>query len=155
MGQVLALGDPSSGFGVAVSAQVAEQENRAGLCINTHPPAPGKEKKNISLYLDSKPAWFGTCLALQTPELRDQNSCEVGGGHQPHPCAPPGPSPSFPALAGMVRMLQPPLAARHWVQPLVGVAFWAPPSMQSQAEHKGCNQPGFMEKAKIPSCSGH
>lgn len=45
MGQVLALGDPSSGFGVAVSAQVAEQENRAGLCINTHPPAAGKEKK--------------------------------------------------------------------------------------------------------------
>lgn len=49
MGQVWALGDPSSGCGVEVSAQVAEQENRVGLCINTHPPVPGKAKKNPSV----------------------------------------------------------------------------------------------------------
>lgn len=125
-------GGPSSGFGGEVSAQVAEQENRVGLCTHPHLPVPSKEKKPISLYLDSKPHRFGTRLALQTPELQDQNCCELGGGHQPHPCAPPGPSPFFPALSGMVRMLQPPAAARHWVQPLEGtVISWAPPSMQS------------------------
>lgn len=106
---------------------------KQGRIVHTPPPSCAKQgKKPISLYLDSKPHRFGTRLALQTPELQDQNCCELGGGHQPHPCAPPGPSPFFPALSGMVRMLQPPAAARHWVQPLEGtVISWAPPSMQS------------------------
>lgn len=101
MGQVLALGVPVRDLGGKVRAQVAEQENRMGLYINTHPSTPGKEKKKpISVYLDLKSDWFGTRLVLQTPELRDQSCCELGGsGHQAHPCAPPAPlPPSLPWL---------------------------------------------------------
>lgn len=104
------------------------QSRKTGWDCAYTPPSCARQGKNpISLYLDSKPDQFGTRLALQTPELRDQNCCELGGGHQPHPCAPPGPSPFFPALGGMVRTLQPPAAARHWVRPLEGGYFLGSP----------------------------
>lgn len=101
---------------------------KQGGIVHIPPPSCARQGKNrISLYLDSKPDRFGTRLALQTPELRDQNCCELGGGHQPHPCAPPGPFPFFPALGGMVRTLQPPAAARHWIQPLGAGYFLGSP----------------------------
>lgn len=68
---------------------------KQGGIVHTPPPSCARQGKNpISLYLDSKPDRSGTRLALQTPELQDQNCCELGGGHQPHPCAPPAPLPS-------------------------------------------------------------
>lgn len=151
-------GGPSSGSGGEVSAQVAEQENRVGLCIYPHPPVPGKEK-TLSVFIWTRnQTGLGHVWLYKTPELRDQNCCELGGGHQPHPCAPPGPSPFFRALGGMVRTLQPPAAARHWVQPLGGGYFLGSPlhaKPTARLSHKSCNQPGFMEKTEIPSCSGH
>lgn len=45
MGQVLALGVPVRDLGGKVRAQVAEQENRVGLYINTHPPRQARKKK--------------------------------------------------------------------------------------------------------------
>lgn len=73
-----------SQFGIwGGSERTGGRAGKQGGIVHKYPlPCARQGKKtNISLYLDSKPAWFGTCLALQTPELRDQNCCELGGEH--------------------------------------------------------------------------
>lgn len=54
MGQVLVLGVP---IGMEVNAQVAEQENRVGLCINTHLCQARKKPHQSAFGLETSLVW--------------------------------------------------------------------------------------------------
>lgn len=105
--------------------------------MHTHPPSrAGQGKKPSRLYLDLKTRLrFGRRLALQTPELRDRNCCEwLGGDTHTPPVSLCCPRPFSHAGGAMgqrswdgARMLQPPAAPGHWVQPLGGGVSRAPP----------------------------